>query len=108
MLAFGISEIGKVGSSYAANVKTLDAYYDRLDAQALTLMRGVELNADVGYESEVFHAGLAYGVLFPLSALNHPSTLREQNVPLGPLEFENNAGDAGAAQTLQLRLLLRF
>ncbi len=71
-------------------------------------MYGVELNADVGYESEIFHAGLAYGVLFPLSALNHPAGLREQNIPLGPAEFENNAGDAGAAQTIQMRLLMRF
>ena len=46
MLAFGISAIGKVGASYTANVKTLDEYYDRLDAQALPVMRGVELDAD--------------------------------------------------------------
>ncbi len=46
MLAFGISAIGKVGASYVANVKTLDEYYDRLDAGALPVMRGVELNAD--------------------------------------------------------------
>jgi len=46
MLAFGISAIGKVGASYIANVKTLDEYYERLDAGALPVMRGVELNAD--------------------------------------------------------------
>ena len=46
MLAFGISAIGKVGASYVANVKTLDEYYDKLDAGALPVMRGVELNAD--------------------------------------------------------------
>ena len=46
MLAFGISAIGKVGSAYIANVKTLDEYYERLDAGALPVMRGVELNAD--------------------------------------------------------------
>ena len=46
MLAFGISAIGKVGRSYIANVKTLDEYYDRLDQQALPVMRGVELNDD--------------------------------------------------------------
>jgi len=46
MLAFGISAIGKVGASYVANVKTLDEYYEKLDAGALPVMRGVELNAD--------------------------------------------------------------
>jgi oxygen-independent coproporphyrinogen-3 oxidase len=46
MLSFGISAIGKIGASYVANVKTLDEYYDRLDAGALPVMRGVELNAD--------------------------------------------------------------
>ncbi len=46
MLAFGISAIGKVGASYIANVKTLDEYYERLDAGTLPVMRGVELNAD--------------------------------------------------------------
>jgi oxygen-independent coproporphyrinogen-3 oxidase len=46
MLAFGISAIGKVGASYVANVKTLDEYYQRLDANELPVMRGVELNAD--------------------------------------------------------------
>src|SRR5512144_2712494 len=46
MLAFGISAIGKVGRSYSANVKTLDEYYERLDQQALPVMRGVDLNDD--------------------------------------------------------------
>ncbi|MBK9115040.1 MAG: oxygen-independent coproporphyrinogen III oxidase [Betaproteobacteria bacterium] len=46
MLAFGISAIGKVGAAYTANVKTLDEYYARLDAQTLPVMRGVTLDAD--------------------------------------------------------------
>ncbi|MDR3159566.1 MAG: oxygen-independent coproporphyrinogen III oxidase [Zoogloeaceae bacterium] len=46
MLAFGISSISKVGPSYFQNVKTLDEYYDRLDAKALPVLRGIELNAD--------------------------------------------------------------
>jgi oxygen-independent coproporphyrinogen III oxidase len=46
MLAFGISAIGKVGPAYVANVKTLDEYYERLDAHVLPVMRGVELDAD--------------------------------------------------------------
>jgi oxygen-independent coproporphyrinogen-3 oxidase len=46
LLGFGISAIGKVGDAYLQNVKTLDAYYERLDAGELPVMRGVELSAD--------------------------------------------------------------
>src|SRR6266496_1739834 len=40
LLAFGISAIGKVGDAYMQNVKTLDAYYSHLDANALPIVRG--------------------------------------------------------------------
>jgi len=46
LLAFGISAIGKVGRSYVQNVKTLDAYYERLDDGALPVLRGIELTGD--------------------------------------------------------------
>jgi oxygen-independent coproporphyrinogen III oxidase len=46
LLAFGISAIGKVGSTYSQNVRTLDEYYERLDQGVLPCFRGVELNAD--------------------------------------------------------------
>jgi oxygen-independent coproporphyrinogen III oxidase len=46
LLAFGISAIGKVGSTYSQNVRTLDEYYERLDEGVLPCFRGVELNAD--------------------------------------------------------------
>ena len=46
LVAMGITSIGKVGSTYAQNVKTLDEYYDRIDAGHLAVFRGIELNAD--------------------------------------------------------------
>ena len=46
LLGFGISAIGKVGSAYFQNVKTLDAYYPALDAGTLPVMRGVALTPD--------------------------------------------------------------
>jgi len=46
LIAFGISAIGKVGTSYVQNVKTLDDYYARLDRHVLPVMRGVELDGD--------------------------------------------------------------
>jgi oxygen-independent coproporphyrinogen-3 oxidase len=46
LLAFGVSAIGKIGPAYVQNVKTLDAYYARLDADTLPVLRGVALNED--------------------------------------------------------------
>lgn len=46
LFAFGISAIGKVGDAYVQNVKTLDEYYERLDAGMLPVKRGVELSRD--------------------------------------------------------------
>ena len=46
LLAFGVSAIGSVGAAYVQNVKTLDEYYDRLDRDALPILRGVELTPD--------------------------------------------------------------
>ena len=46
LLAFGISAISKVGSSYGQNVKTLDEYYAMLDQHQLPVMRGIELTND--------------------------------------------------------------
>ena len=46
LLAFGISAIGKVGRTYVQNVRTLDEYYDRLDARALPAFRGYLLTDD--------------------------------------------------------------
>jgi oxygen-independent coproporphyrinogen-3 oxidase len=46
LLAFGVSAIGKIGSVYSQNVKTLDDYYDALDRDELPVLRGIELTAD--------------------------------------------------------------
>jgi oxygen-independent coproporphyrinogen-3 oxidase len=46
LLAFGISAIGKLGTSYVQNVKSLDEYYAALDERRLPVMRGFALDAD--------------------------------------------------------------
>ena len=46
LLAFGISAIGKVGTTYVQNVKTLDKYYAALDERRLPVLRGVALDTD--------------------------------------------------------------
>ena len=53
LVAFGISAIGKIGTAYVQNVKTLDEYYARLDAHVLPVMRGIELDADDVVRREV-------------------------------------------------------
>jgi uncharacterized protein (TIGR04551 family) len=62
---------------------------------------GIELDGEIGYrnEKEGFFAGLYYGVLFPLAALDHPLDL-----------FPNEASGGGAstAQTFQGRFVLKF
>lgn len=65
-------------------------------------MYGIELDGDLGYENkdEGFFIGISYGVLFPLGALDRPANLE--------LGFGTAAGDAGTAQTVQTRMMLKF
>ena len=46
LLAFGISSIGKVDDCYSQNVRTLDEYYEALDAGHLPVLRGLRLDED--------------------------------------------------------------
>ena len=46
LLSFGVSAIGKMGSTYSQNLRTLDDYYARLDAGSLPCFRGRQLTAD--------------------------------------------------------------
>ncbi len=46
LIACGVSAIGSVGMCYSQNVKTLDAYYDKLDQGELPVVRGYQLNMD--------------------------------------------------------------
>ena len=77
-------------------------------------MYGIELDADIGYHNEGFFAGLSYGVLFPLGAMDHPSNCTgDSNRGFGfgceaVNDNTNNTGDAGMAQTVQTRLVLQF
>jgi len=46
LVACGVSAISSVGGTYSQNVKTLDAYYERLDSNELPITRGRELTMD--------------------------------------------------------------
>ncbi len=46
LLGLGVTSIGKVANTYSQNVKTLEPYYEQLDAGRLPVLRGIELNRD--------------------------------------------------------------
>jgi len=46
LVGLGISAIGAIGPTYSQNYRTLEDYYDCIDAGKLPIMRGIELTAD--------------------------------------------------------------
>lgn len=46
VIALGVSAIGRVGSTYSQNAKTLEAYYDALDSNELPVVRGMRLSRE--------------------------------------------------------------
>ena len=46
LLAFGLSSIGNVGTTFSQNVKTLDEYYAAIEKNTLPIERGLVLNRD--------------------------------------------------------------
>jgi hypothetical protein len=81
-------------------------------------MYGTEFNGDLGYSSGGLFAGLSYGVLFPLGAMNHPSgatapadkTLNDYGFgnDSDPINGATNIKDAETAHTIQARVVLSF
>lgn len=71
-------------------------------------MYGTEFDADIAYTSGGLTIGLAYGVLFPLGAMDHPEDASfgwgtDPDVANGA-----NIGSASTAHTIQSRLTLTF
>jgi uncharacterized protein (TIGR04551 family) len=77
-------------------------------------MYGLEFDTDLGYSSNGFSAGVAYGLLFPLGALDHPTESNDAGGPgfHYPCDLSDlahcDSGDAGNAHTIQFRLGLQF
>lgn len=46
LIGLGATSIGRVGDSYSQNLKSLEAYYARIDDQQLAVFRGVRLDRD--------------------------------------------------------------
>ena len=46
LIALGVSAIGRIGSTYSQNAKTLEDYYDLIDQGVLPVVRGLALSKD--------------------------------------------------------------
>jgi oxygen-independent coproporphyrinogen III oxidase len=53
LIGLGITAISKVDDSYSQNVRTLEDYYAKVDADELPILRGLELDADDRLRREV-------------------------------------------------------
>lgn len=114
MLAFGVSAISRVGDVYAQNEKDLDAYYARIDAGELAVLRGMSLTPDdhvrraligelmCGFELNMRAFGARHGLDFKRS-------FADELQALAPLEEAGlvKVGDERIVITPQGRLLVR-
>lgn len=114
LLGIGISSIGKVGTTYSQNVRTLDEYYDRLDAGALPVFRGYQLSPDDVLRRDVIHAIMCHGTLsFAAVEARHGIAFRDyfgvELAALEPLVTDGLVTIAGDAINVSPRgrLLLR-
>jgi len=46
LVALGVTSISTIGDTYSQNVRTLEEYYEAIDAGRLAVFRGIELNRD--------------------------------------------------------------
>lgn len=63
LIALGVSAIGRVGSTYSQNAKTMDEYCDRLDQGHLPVVRGLALTRDDIIRRNVIMALMCQGSL---------------------------------------------
>ena len=53
LIGLGVTSIGKVGNSYAQNMRTMDEYCAAIDAGKLPIFRGIELDKDDELRREI-------------------------------------------------------
>lgn len=114
LVGLGISAIGKVGNSYSQSVRTLNAYYQRLDEGRLPIEKGFELSADDVLRREVIMT-LMCSMPLDFAAINqmHGIDFTTYFAPeLGKLQPYEEAGlmqtsEQGIAITPKGRLFVR-
>lgn len=75
------------------------------------VMYGTEFDGELGYSSGGLFVGLAYGVLFPLGAMNHPADDPGGTTfgyGMDPVTMLSNVRTADTAHTVQSRFVLAF
>ena len=114
LLGFGISAIGKVGDAYIQNAKALDAYYPRLDAGALPVLRGIALTPDDILRRDVIQRVMCdFAVDYTRIEASYGTRFREYFAPelaaLQPLAEDGivTLSDASLQVTPTGRLLVR-
>lgn len=114
LLAFGISAIGKIGPTYSQNLRTLDEYYERIDADRLPAFRGHRLSADDLLRRDVIQALMcSFAVDFAAIGETHGIAFDRYFGPeleaLGPLAEDGlvDVSTRGIAVTPRGRLLVR-
>lgn len=63
LIGLGVSAIGKVGSVYAQNAKTLARYYERVEDHRLAIERGLQLSSDDRIRRAVIQSLMCHGVI---------------------------------------------
>lgn len=72
LIALGVSAIGRIGSTYSQNAKTLEEYYDALDQGRLPIIRGLAVSRDDLLRRSVIMALMCQGsVLYESIELGH-------------------------------------
>lgn len=114
LIALGVSAIGKIGNSYVQNVRTLDEYYERLDANMLPVLRGVDLDADdivrrAAIQSLMCDFDLVYRAFESAHGIRFDEYFRDELVALQPLAADGllTIGQDAITVTPRGRLLVR-
>ena len=63
LIALGVSAIGRVGTTYSQNAKTLDEYYDHINQGKLPVVKGLALSSDDLVRRAVIMALMCQGEL---------------------------------------------
>jgi len=114
LVGLGMSSIGKVGDTFAQNLKTIPDYYGALDRGELAVHRGLALTGDDIIRRDVIQQIMCYGVLdFDATAKRHDIDFAEyfasEIEALKPLVADGLAefADPGLRVLPAGRLLLR-
>ncbi len=90
LLGFGVSSINSVNNTYAQNIKTLDAYYDKIENNQLPLLKGYALNTDDQIRRAVIkelacHFSLNFAALEKSWAIEFETYFKQELAELEPM-----------------------